>query len=114
VTPRGSDFERMFVSEHMFDRGVDVSKVKLGTRDAAQVSRSLRQISSGRVVPLDLRGNAMYWAAVVRPAMEWHDLQAVAWLLQDASDDFGLSSLQRRAARYWVAYLEARMWRGGR
>jgi hypothetical protein len=85
-----------------------MAKIRVGGRAVSRVGRLLRNISSDASVAPDVRANAAYWAAAVRGTMERRDLQTLAWILLDASNEKGISLTQRRSARYWAANLEAR------
>ena len=86
-----------------------MAKVRIGARDARQISGTLRAIGDRDSLPWDLRANAVHWAASMRRTMDRRDLQMVAWLLLDASSDRGMSVRQRHNVRYLASSLEARL-----
>jgi uncharacterized protein (UPF0147 family) len=89
-------------------RRLGMVRVRLGGRPAVQVGRLLRNVSNDTGVAPDVRANAAYWASAVRRTMDYRDLQTLAWVLQDVSQERAVPLLQRRSARYWAANIEAR------
>ncbi len=79
--------------------------------DAATVCGLLRDLGDlpGRRMAADLRDAATFWASQIHPGMQRGDLQTIAWLLRDASDDLRVPGPCRDEARYWAAYLEGRL-----
>jgi hypothetical protein len=83
----------------------------IGPEDAATVSHLLGEIGDGSEVPSDIRAAALFWSSEVSAEMDRVDLQTVAWLLRDASEQRRVASASRDQARYWAAYIEGRMTR---
>ncbi len=81
----------------------------IGPDDAVTVSHLLGEIGDGSGAPGDIRAAALFWASEVSADMDRVDLQTVAWLLRDASDQRRVASANRDQARYWAAYIEGRI-----
>jgi hypothetical protein len=81
--------------------------VRVRKRDLSAVGELLQAIGQGEHVAGDLRLNAMHWAGAIRRTMERSELQTVAWVLLEASEDKALPAPRRHNARYWAAKLEA-------
>jgi hypothetical protein len=86
-----------------------MAKIRVGGRAALQVGKLLKAISGDTGVAPDVRANTAYWAGAVRRTMDQRDLQTLAWVLLDASQEKGVPLTRRRSAQYWAANLEARV-----
>jgi hypothetical protein len=84
-------------------------KVRIGYSDAQRVGRLLRQIGRRSGLPEELRSNASLFASAVRGRMERQDLQAIAWILEDACSYPRLPIARREEARFWASYLRERV-----
>jgi hypothetical protein len=83
-------------------------KIRVGGRAASRVGRLLRKISRDAGVAPDVRSNAAHWSGAVRRTMNRRDVQTLAWVLLDASQEKSIPLARRRSARYWAANFEAR------
>jgi hypothetical protein len=86
-----------------------MSRVRVGRRDASAVGELLQVIGEEGEAARDVRANAARWAGAIQRTMERSDLQTVASVLLEASEDKAISSPRRRNARYWSAKLESRV-----
>jgi hypothetical protein len=84
-------------------------QVELASGEAIEVRELLTAIGCGDGLPEGVRANATYWANAVGRVMERRDLQRVAWLLLKTSESREVPRGHRRSARYWAAYLQARI-----
>jgi hypothetical protein len=84
-------------------------QVELAPDEATEVRELLTAIGCGDGLPEGVRANATYWASAVGRVMERRDLQRVAWLLLKTSESHGVPRPRRRSARFWAAYLQARI-----
>ena len=86
-----------------------MGNLKIGAQPAASVGGLLQWLGEHRAFSADLQANAAYWATAMADRMDQRDVEAVAWLLLEASGDRRVPFAERRSARYWAAYLERRM-----
>jgi hypothetical protein len=84
-------------------------RVELAPNETTEVRDLLSAIGQGDGLPEGIRVNAVYWADAVGNGMERRDLQRVAWLLLKTSENGTVPIGYRRSARYWAAYLQARI-----
>jgi hypothetical protein len=84
-------------------------RVELAVNEAIEVRELLTALGHGDGVPDGIRTNAAYWADAVGGEMERRDLQRVAWLLLKTSENRTVPGGHRRSARFWAAYLQARI-----
>jgi hypothetical protein len=84
-------------------------RVELAPNEATEVRDLLTAIGRGDGLAEGVRANAIYWASAVGSVMESRDLQRVAWLLLQTSESRTMPRGRRRSARYWAAYLQARI-----
>ena len=85
-----------------------MGKVQIGTKEAMAVNGLLREIADGVRAAPRLQSTAAYWAGCMDQTMDRSDLKKVALVLLEASDERGISRVQRRTARWWAGWLRAR------
>jgi hypothetical protein len=94
----------------MCERGgpCEVNRVVIGSKDAAAVGGLLRDIAVESGFSPKLRQSAVYWSDAMDSSMDRRDLDRIARVLLRASGDRAMPRAQRRAARFWAGYLQAR------
>ena len=86
-----------------------MARIRVSGQAVSKVGRLLRAISRYADVAPNVRADAAYWAGAVRRTMDQRELQTLAWVLRDVSQEKVLPLNWRRSAGYWAANLGARI-----
>jgi hypothetical protein len=79
----------------------------------ALVSRLLYDVSEDAAASAEARGAALFWLSKVHPVIERGDVDAVAHLFHDMSQDPDIPGQCREQARHWSRRMSGRGRTGG-